>query len=246
MNKTAEGKPLSKITYADLARMKRPEPAPSDEALRRVPPEDLPAPAGPVEIRPLSGASTVLASYHNVLAQSDSGDITDSSDIGASTSRPYERPNLEQLNARLPRHFVEQVRLFAFMHHMSVAKLILVALQEHIARASTLLGASTDSTASTLLIDDDDDVSRNTGIINLYEKLTGKKSTTADRQTLTELRQQYNLDHIRIGILLSALRAQKQINSLRYCAGAVAEAAALSPKEAESYLAYLRKKKGTL
>jgi hypothetical protein len=89
------------------------------------------------------------------------------------------------------------------------------------------------------LIDDktDDD------IINLYEKKIGKKATTADHQTLAELRQKFQPDHIRVGILLSILRAQKPINSLKYCAGAIAEAATLSPKEAESYLAYLRGKK---
>jgi hypothetical protein len=250
-------KPLSKITYADLARLTRPDEAPAatpvaaqeeerkkEAGLKKVTHAEVmrltqqdASSAAPVEISS-SGASTVLASYPNVPAKGASDTSTDISATSASTSKPYERPNLEQLNTRLPRHFVEKIKLFAFTRRMPVAQLIQVALEDYIARASTVSGASTDSTTSTLLIDDktDDD------IINQYETLTAKKFTTGDRQTLAELRQKHHPDHIRVGILLSVLRTTKQINSLRYCTGAIAETATLSPQEAESYIAYLRKK----
>lgn len=214
-------KPLERYSYAEIAKFSgRPELVSSLLV-------DPPA-AG------AAGASTVLAGYP-VSAGSDSQATGDRS---ASTERTYERPNLDQLNARLPRYFVEQVKLYAFMQHMPVAKLIQVALEEFMQRASTDRSASTNSTTSTLLIDDKTDED----IISLYEKLTTRKFSASDKQTLAELRQQHEPNHIRVGILLSVLRANKRINSLKYCVGAIGEAASLSPQKAEEYLRYLRNK----
>jgi hypothetical protein len=197
---------------------------------------------------PIPGGTTVVDSYHQeatsgTTGRTDTTSTTTTMDRTAtsSTSGSWSRPNLEQVNLKIPRHLAEKFKMWCYLNRRSQSQAFCDAV--NILMGS---GGTTDRTATcgsggrsatTLLIDDlliDD-------IISHYEALTGNKASAADRQTLSEMQNQHP-DHNRVGILLSVLRSKSRINSLRYCLGAIEEAAQMPPAQAREYIGYLRQK----
>jgi hypothetical protein len=207
----------------------------------------------------IPGGTTVVESYHQptsldtaairgTTATTDSTATTKTTATTDTTGK-WSRPNLAQLNLKIPKSLAEKFKVWCYLNRRNQTQAFCDAIQLLMAgdgsggtTATTATAATTNTacgtTATTLLIDDFDD---DDGIISLYESLTGNHATAADRQILTDLHQQHP-DHIRVGILLSVLRSKKRINSLRYCIGAIEEAAQMSPQQTRDYLGYLRQK----
>jgi hypothetical protein len=88
-----------------------------------------------------------------------------------------------------------------------------------------------------LMIDDEYGVN----IISYYSHWTSNEPKQSDIDALEELRQ-FPLIAVQCGILMSVLRAKGKINSLKYCVGAVREAATTPDTNLNNYLGYLEHK----
>jgi hypothetical protein len=214
------------------------------EGLQKIRPTDVVIPpAPPVEISP-SGGTTVVPSYHapdTTATTAIRGTTATTDRVDAASRAAWSRPNLEQLNLKIPRQFAEKFRMWCFMNRMSMAQAFVRSAQSLMDSGGTTNGGSGGTTATTLLIDDlmtDDIINRE--VVSLYEELTGNKFTDADRRFLEEIK---NIppDRQKIGIALSVARAKNKINSFRYCFGAIQEAAE-STSDLTGYLEYVRSK----
>ena len=77
--------------------------------------------------------------------------------------------------------------------------------------------------------------------LEFYSRLSGNPIRESDRRVREELLQ-FDPTTIKVGVVLSILRCKNHVHSLKYCRGAIEEAAR-SPREGrELYLRYLMSK----
>jgi hypothetical protein len=213
------------------------------QALRVKPPEKQPE--MPVEKSPVETPVENVISLENwetsrpktVDQSPTSGDRSSGRPVNQTTGRPVEKQSEHsypsrrerlKIGVRLPAHKVEKYKLWCFVNK--------VDLQDAIEKGMDwVTGGLVDQSPSiNNLIDIDDNL--NNDVISFYEKWTRNKATEKDRKTYSEI--QHLAPHvIKSGILVSVIRAKNKINSLKYCVGAIEEAAETNPSE--DYLKYL-------
>ncbi len=77
--------------------------------------------------------------------------------------------------------------------------------------------------------------------LEFYSSVTGNPIRESDRQLCQELLKN-GLAPFKVGVLLSVARCKTHVNSLRYCAGAIEEAAQHPQAGSDSYIRYLTEK----
>lgn len=169
------------------------------------------------------------------------------------------RRNRRRVTLRLQAQNLERYKVWCFVNRVS--------LQDAVEQAMDLMTGALDVRASTIndLIDSDDDARKNDddpassssmlsagrpdaqldaqkdddgekSLLDFYAETTGNRVREADRKAFAEV--SHHAPHvIKAGIITSVLRAKSQINSFRYCIGAIEEIAESSA--GADYLQYL-------
>jgi hypothetical protein len=184
------------------------------------------------------GGTTVVASYHQPETTATTGSSSSSGTtepINSDEQKKWVRPNLAQLNLKIPNQLASKFDMWCFANHMSKAEAFAKAVELLLASGTTATTSPSGTTATTLLIDDlktEDNI-----IISLYCELTGNKWKTDDLMMLRELRSEnIPTDKIEAGIVLSVFRCRTRVGSLRYCRGAILEADESGMAEARLYV----------
>jgi hypothetical protein len=131
---------------------------------------------------------------------------------------------------RLPINKLERYETWCFLHKMDFQDAVEMAMDWLVSQGT---GRPDDH-----VLNDELDEKLDDEVIIYYQRVTGNKVTSKDREAREEARN-YTVEVCKIGILTSVLRAKVKINSFRYCLGAIEEIAAAPLQGTQDYLRYL-------
>lgn len=213
----------------------------------KLPVADLPASIHDLPAN-LPASGTPVASKAAIGELPANTGIASKPDLPASKSLPAKRPDYPSLlvpkvTVRIPEDLQEDLRLLMLEKNESFQGIVLLAIRHLL--ASEQLRQNADCQTVDQMIDDTDKHSTSSVItaqqaLDYYAKHTGNEVKERDRQT-ARLLSGFQGPAIKAGILLSVMRAKARIHSLKYCVGAIQEAAATGVNN--SYVTWLEMKK---
>lgn len=194
-----------------------------------------PEPPRLTAVNPVNHAA--LASRRSLVSQ-------DSLVSQESTDGKWERPGMKLLGVRIPLRQFEKFDFWCSSRRLEkqyvIEQAIAAILDGRLAIDPPVSQANPASPAdwlASLMINDEE----GSNIISHYARVTGTEPRESDVAILPEL-QKFPIVAVKCGILMSVLRAKSRVNSLRYCLGAIEEAASGGVVDMNQYLQYLESK----